>query len=334
MSRLDPATASRFASTALGHVAREYPNKLDHVLVGPADARTPRDLHPAFYGSFDWHSCVHSWRTLLRLRRTMPEVQEAAAIDQCAAATFTANKLAAERAYAARASAYGFERPYGWAWFNALHLEASRHDAPWAERMEDLASIFASRFAAYLGLLSYPITTGTHYNTAFAMLLMHRWGQRFDPALTEVIKRRAHVWFAALPRYEGWEPGGDEFLSPVLTVAALMGQVLGPDMFRQWLVRVLPPGGWLEARCHPVAPADRSDGKTAHLDGLNFSRAWCLAAIAGRLPVTEVQRFKEPIDAHIRASLPAVDGDYMGSHWLASFALLAMEAEATGDLAI
>ena len=338
MSRLDPATASRLAATALGHVAREYPNKLDHVMGAPADARTPRDLHPAFYGSFDWHSCVHSWRTLLRLRRTMPDIPQAAAIDECAAATFTADNLAAERAYAARASAAGFERPYGWAWFNALHLEASRHDAPWAERMAHLARIFAARFAQYIRLLSYPITTGTHYNTAFAMLLMRRWGQAFQPALAKVIETRAHDWFADLPRYEGWEPGGDEFLSPVLTVATLMGEVLpaapvaGP--FAVWTGRVLPAGGWVDAACHPVAPRDASDGKMAHLDGLNFSRAWCLAAIAGRLPGPEAQRFRTPIDAHIRASLPAVDGDYMGSHWLASFALLAMEAEPAGDLAI
>ncbi len=72
--------AVRFARIALGHVGREYPNKPDHVLAGPQEARTPRELHPVFFGSYDWHSCVHSYWMLARLLRRYPASDAADAI--------------------------------------------------------------------------------------------------------------------------------------------------------------------------------------------------------------------------------------------------------------
>ncbi|HUQ13307.1 MAG TPA: DUF2891 family protein, partial [Novosphingobium sp.] len=156
------------ARIALGHVAREYPHKLDHVMAADDDARTPRNLHPAFFGSFDWHSCVHGWWTLLTLRRLFPDLAEAAGIASLADATFTEKKLGAELGYLDRPHSTGFERPYGWAWLLALHLEATRHDAPWSERLAPLARAFAARFHRYLAILTYPIRTGTHGNSAFA----------------------------------------------------------------------------------------------------------------------------------------------------------------------
>lgn len=326
MTRLTPAIASRFARTALGHVGQEYPNKLDHVMAGPDDARTPRSLHPVFYGSFDWHSCVHSWWTLLTLRRLYRDLPEAAEIAALAEQTFTAEKLTAELAYAQRPEARGFERPYGWAWLLYLHLEAARdEDQAWAERLEPLARHFAAGFTDYLEVLTYPITVGTHFNSAFALTLAEEWARQFDPALHMAITSYAEGKFGHLEDYRGWEPGGDEFLSPVLSVALLQSRIMPAGDFADWFGALLPEGGWLETCCSPVTVSDASDGKMAHLDGLNFSRAWALCGIAATLPgASRIDAMKELARQHMTASMHAIDGDYMGSHWLASFALLAL----------
>ena len=173
---LTQQTAARFAQAALGHVAREYPHKLDHVMDGDADVAPPRELHPCFFGSFDWHSCVHGWWTLLTLRRLFPDSDEARAIETLGRETFTTDKLAVELAYAQRPSSRGFERPYGWGWLLYLHHEAARHDEEWAARLEPLARHFAQAFKDYLGVLTYPVFVGTHYNTAFALTLAREVG--------------------------------------------------------------------------------------------------------------------------------------------------------------
>ena len=320
--------ACKFARIALGHVGQEYPNKLDHVLDNDADALSPRELHPAFFGSFDWHSCVHSWWMLLTIRRHYPSTPEAAQIDALAEATFSHDNLAKELSYLKRPSARGFERPYGWAWLLYLHQEAERHDdREWAARLEPLAKEFADRFTHYLPVLTYPITVGTHYNTAFALLLAREWAQNHQPALIEQIDAWSIAAFCEKTNYSGWEPSGDEFLSPVLIVAALMGQVWPREKFESWFEALVIQNGWLEKECHPVVVSDRSDGKIAHLDGLNLSRAWCLRSIDATLGESGNRAvIRERVESHVRAALPHIDGDYMGEHWLASFALLAMSA--------
>lgn len=326
MRQLDENIASRLASIALGHVGQEFPNKLDHVMAGARDAQTPRALHPAFYGSFDWHSCVHSWWTLLTLRRFYPAMAEAASIEMAAEETLTAAKLDAELAYARRPESRGFERPYGWAWLLYLHLESSRHaDREWSARLEPLARHFADGFRDYLPKLVHPITTGTHANTAFALTLSYEWAGRFDTGLRTRIADFAISRFGDLPEYRGWDVSGDSFLSPVLSVSQLMKRVLPSADYRQWLGRVLPTGGWLESECQPVCVTDPTDGKMAHLDGLNLSRAWALRDIASQIgDSSRAASLQECGRAHLEASVAAVDGDYMGSHWLASFALLAL----------
>lgn len=309
--RLDAALAERFAAIALGHVARPYPYKMDHVLVEDGDARPPRDFHPIFFGSFDWHSCVHGWWTLLTLRRLFPAIPSAGAIRALADETFTEAKVAAERAYLDRPTASGFERPYGWAWLLALHGEESR--------VEPLARAFAERFKAYLSKLTYPITVGTHFNTAFALTLAREWAAEHDAALAATIDGWAERAFGRECDYRGWEPGGDEFLSPALSVALLMSRVWPAERFAKWFDAFLPS---LE-RFEPVTVSDRSDGKIAHLDGLNLSRAWALREIAA---ATGRDGLRERADRHLAAALPHVAGDYMGEHWLASFALLALRA--------
>ena len=219
--------AERMAGIALGHVAREYPHKLDHVLGGDEDARTPCDLHPIFFGSFDWHSCVHGWWTLLTLRRMFPEMAEAASIDALVEATFTSENVAAELAYLDRPLSAGFERPYGWGWLLALHLEATKHEGV-GDTLDPLARGFAARFAPYLAKLTYPIRTGTHFNTSFALVLALDWAEVFDAQLAATIRTWAVEKFVGDRDCQAWEPGGDEFLSSVLTEALCMTRCL-PD---------------------------------------------------------------------------------------------------------
>lgn len=326
--KLTPDLAAQFARIGLGHVEKEFPHKLDHVMNGPEDALRPRDLHPVFFGSFDWHSCVHSYWMLLSLRRLFPDLPEAADIAALADRMLTEEKLGGELAYLDRAYSGGFERPYGWAWLLALHGEAVRHeDRNWGAALEPLAREFAARFPGYLSILGYPIRTGTHYNTAFALVLAHRWAAGHDPALAKLIAAKAGAYYGADRDCPAWEPGGDEFLSAALIEALAMKQT-APETFGDWFRRFLPnirrraP----ESLFVPAVPADRSDGKIAHLDGFNLSRAWCWRAIAPALDTAAATIAEAAADLHLAASLPHVEGDYMGEHWLASFALLALTA--------
>jgi hypothetical protein len=313
---LTPETAARFAGIALGHVRQEYPHKLDHVMSGPEDAAGPAELHPIFYGSFDWHSCVHGYWLLMRVRRLFPKLAVCTRIDALLEEMLTGDKVAGELAYLDRAYSGGFERPYGWAWLLALHAEAQR--AEYGEVLAPLARAFAERFSLYLPKLTYPIRTGTHFNTAFAMILGLEWAAANDPALAALIRERALAYYGEDRDCQAWEPGGDEFLSPALTEALLMRRILGEGEFGAWFAAFLPrlSKGEPASLLTPAFVSDRSDGKIAHLDGTNLSRAWCWRWLG----------FPELAEAHLDASLLHVAGDYMGEHWLATFALLALEA--------
>ena len=327
MTKLDAAMASNMARIALGHVAREYPHKLDHVMTGDADASTPRQLHPIFFGSFDWHSCVHGWWTLLTLERLFPHIPEVSAIVKLADSSFTAEKIGIELAYLDRPSSRGFERPYGWAWLLYLHLEATRHERNWGANLEPLARAFADRFRAYLEVLTYPIRVGTHFNTAFALALSLEWAEAFDPPLAHQIRDRARHWYGADRDCQAWEPGGDEFLSSALTEALCMARA-EPALFPHWFGQFLPRVTAREPASlfTPAIVSDRSDGKIAHLDGTNLSRAWCWRSIAPLLPPAQRAVAEGAAGDHLAAALPHISGDYMGEHWLASFALLALLA--------
>jgi DUF2891 family protein len=284
-------------------------------------------LHPIFFGSFDWHSCVHGWWTLLTLRRIFPHIDEAVAIAELANESFTFDKVASELAYLERPHARGFERPYGWAWLLALHLEAARHAERWAAELKPLASSFSDRLRVYLETLTYPIRVGTHFNTPFALILSLSWAEAFDPELAHQIRDRARHWFAADRDCQAWEPGGDEFLSPALIEALCIART-EPEIFPRWFSDFLPHIAERQPATlfTPATVSDRSDGKIAHLDGLNLSRAWCWRSIASNLPSTERSIALDAADAHLALALPHISGDYMGEHWLASFALLALLA--------
>lgn len=335
MHALNSATASRFAATALGHVTREYPNKMDHVLTGPGDVQGPRALHPIFFGSFDWHSCVHGWWTLFTLLRLYPDMPEAPRIKALADALFTPDNVAAETAYLARPGSRGFERPYGWAWLLMLAAEMVRPDTAanrqWSEAIKPLAVAFADRFKAYLPLSNYPVRVGTHYNTAFALRLTSEAAAVLgDDDLVKMCRARSLDWHLTDQDCQAWEPSQDEFLSPALMEAALMQHMLPDGEFEGWLDQFLPRLDRREPATlfQPASVSDRSDGKIAHLDGLNLSRAWCWREIARALPSDDLRRgiALEAAETHLDAALPHVTGDYMGEHWLASFALLALLA--------
>lgn len=326
---LTPDIAARFAEIALGHVAREYPHKLDHVMDGPEDVLSPRALHPIFFGSFDWHSCVHGYWLLLTVRRLFPDLPVSRRIEALADEMLVPDKVAGERAYLLRAFSGGFERPYGWAWLLALHREAARHgDKEWGEALAPLAGDFAERFRLYLPKLTYPVRTGTHFNTAFALILALEWAGENDRGLATLIRVRAADYYGADRGCPGWEPGGDDFLSSALIEALCMKRILDPSEFRVWFDEFLPDleAGKPRSLFTPATVSDRSDGKIAHLDGFNLSRAWCWRGIAGALSHDLATLARETAEIHLDASLPHVAGDYMGEHWLATFALLALGA--------
>ena len=324
---LDETTARRFADLTLGHLGQRWPFKLDLILTGPDDLITPDRLHPIFHGSFDWHSCVHGWWQVMRLARAFPALPDAAAIRARADTMLVPDKVAGELARLDRPYSGGFERPYGWGWLLALHAELVIHEGtPWAAAIEPLARAFAARFKGYLPRLTYPIRSGGHFNTAFALIHTHRWAQAHDPALATQIEGRARDWYGADRGCQAWEPGGDDFLSPALVEAVLMHRVLD-SAFPAWFDAFLPDAaaGRPATLFSPVTVSDRTDGTIAHLDGVNLSRAWCWRTLAAALPDHPVAApARIAADAHLAASLPHIADDYMGTHWLASFALLAL----------
>ncbi len=328
---LTEGMARRLAAIALGHVGREWPNKLDHVLAGPADLRRPRDLHPVFFGSFDWHSCVHAHWMLARLLRRFPAMAEAAAIRALFDGGFTPAAVAVECAYIDRPFARGFERPYGWAWLLALAAELEGLEGGrWAAALDPLARAFAGRFREFLPRADYPVRAGTHGNTAFALLLAADWAARQDADLHAALGAKARAWYGGDADCQAWEPGGEDFLSPALVEALCMRRLLSAAEFAPWLARFLPrlAGGEPAALVHPVRVSDRTDGRIVHLDGVNLSRAWCWRTLAADWPAGDPRRARAlaAAETHLAASLPHVADDYMGEHWLASFAVLALEA--------
>jgi hypothetical protein len=333
---LTPEIASRFAGLALAHVTREYPNKLDHVMLGPDDVRGPRELHPVFYGSLDWHSCVHGYWLLARLLRRFPDLPQAPRIAALLDAQLTPELVAGEVAYLHEDPLRKpFERPYGWAWLLMLAAELAQEDSEAGRRrsaaLAPLADAFAQRFRDFLPKATYPIRVGTHYNTAFAVALALEYAEVMgDAGLRTALRERALAWYNTDGDCQAWEPSGDDFLSSALMEAECMRRVLPAGEFRRWMHRFLPriARGEPATLFQPAVVSDRTDGKIAHLDGLNLSRAWCWRSLAQAWTADDPRRDRAEAaaDTHLAASLPYVAGDYMGEHWLATFALLALEA--------
>jgi hypothetical protein len=333
--QLDRRYAQRFAAVAIGNVVREYPNKPDHVLSEAADARMPRALHPAFYGSYDWHSCVHMHWLLAHLWRRCDELPERDAVAAIFDAHVNAKTIAAECAYLARPGALAFERTYGWAWLlklaDELHRCADQRAQRWSRALAPLALAFVDRYRAYLPKANYPIRYGIHPNSAFGIAFALDYARTAGVADLEALcVAKAREWFGAdRDAPAAWEPSGADFLSPTLIEADLMRRVLDGDGFAQWLAQLLP--GFAERTpatlFTPPVVTDRLDPQIVHLDGLALSRAWCFRGIADALPAGDarIAIAREAADVHLVAGLAGMErADYLGSHWLASFAALAL----------
>jgi len=334
MTPLTRDLAEKFAALALAHVSREYPNIMQHPMAGPEDIIGPREAHPIFFGSYDWHSCVHGYWLLARLLRIYPDLNATQQIEALFDERITAKNVAAEVAYLARPTARGFERPYGWAWLLALQFQLDQHGLAFLRRAGEilcpLAERFAQRFSEFLPICDYPVRTGVHSSTAFALRLAADYAEPKNAELFALLRDNALSWYSADAGAQAWEPSQDDFLSPTLMEAECMRRFMEADEFRAWFARFLPDAAQRDPATlfEPAHVSDRSDGKIAHLDGLNFSRAWCWRSIAKALgdsdPVASIAR--DAAERHIAASLSHVAGDYMGEHWLATFALLALEA--------
>jgi hypothetical protein len=331
--RLTVDIARKFSRLALAHVQREYPNLLYHVLNDAEDVRAPRDLHPVFFGSMDWHSCVHGYWLLATLRRLFPDTPEAQKAAQLFTSQLTAEKIAIEVAYFRQPLRGIFERPYGWAWLLMLAAELKRQTdraaVQWSSAIQPLTDEIRRGFMEFLPKATYATRVGTHFNSAFALTLALDYAEGSDDAsLRTALTRKAIDWYSADADCQAWEPGGDDFLSPALVEASCMKRVLAAADFLPWLNRFLPRAAAREPATLfvPATVSDRSDGKIAHLDGLNLSRAWCWSSIASAWPATDNRRAiaLEAAATHLDASLPHVAGDYAGEHWLATFAVLAL----------
>jgi hypothetical protein len=330
---LTPELASRFSRLALSHITREYPNALHHVLNGPSDVRGPRDLHPIFFGSLDWHSCVHGYWLLATILRLFPENAESHEVGELFDARLTTANIQGELEYLGQPLRNTFERPYGWAWLLMLAAELNRHATDdgrrWSETLKPLAEEFVRRFLDFLPKATYPTRVGTHFNSAFALTLALEYAEvASDDALRKLLIDKANTWYRDDADSQAWEPGGDDFLSPTLMEAECMRRVLNATDFREWLERFLPRLGEREPKTlfEPAIVSDRTDGKIAHLDGLNLSRGWCWRSLAIVWPDADPRHgiALDAAEAHLAAGLPQVAGDYMGEHWLATFALLAL----------
>jgi len=336
--KLTKNQASAFAKLALKGLQKEYPNKSGHVLNGDADAKTPRALHPAFYGSFDWHSSVHGHWMLVRLLRRFPDLPEGKQIRRVLNEHLTAKNLQIEADYFNQPNRQSFERTYGWAW--ALKLAEELHgwdDADgkvWSKNMQPLADTLVARYLAFLPKQTYPIRTGVHPNTAFGLAFAHDYARAVShEALRERIAETSRRYYAKdVDAPARWEPDGNDFFSPSLMEGDLMRRVLPADEYRVWLKRYLPgiAKGEPKTLFEPATVSDRSDPQIVHLDGLNLSRAWCMNGIASALDAKDpaASRLRASAKLHAEAALKHVaSGDYVGEHWLASFAVFLLTAE-------
>lgn len=318
--------APRLAETALANILEEYPYAPGQVVRGPHDLMLPRDLHPVFYGSFDWHSAVHMHWLLVRLLRRCPDRLDVATVRARLDDQLTPSAVQTECAYLYANPE--FERPYGWAWLLTLAAECAAAMAAWRTALQPAVETVHELATSWLSAAARPVRAGTHANTAFAFGLLLDAAQQLElPDLATLVRDRAVSWYLddrdAPAR---WEPDGHDFLSPALAEADLMRRVLPADRFTAWwqaFLPELPP-----ALQQPAARHVRSDGQAGHLWGLDLYRAAALARLAAALhDPHRAEQLRACADRHLDAGLAALDDrDYALRHWVATFAVLALEA--------
>lgn len=327
---LDSTQANRLATLPLKCIQVEYPNKTGQVLNDSADLGTPRELHPAFFGCFDWHSSVHGHWTLVKLLKNFPELEHRDSIINQLKLNISKKNIQGELDYFNREQEYSYERMYGWSWLLKLQQELDSWDLEegneMAENLQPLSDLIIERYKEFLPKLNYPLRVGTHTNSAFGMSFAYDYAvSSKNEELKLVIEKTARKLYLKDKKCPiSWEPDGFDFLSPCLEEVALMQRVLPRDEFQFWISDFLPE---LKNRNFSMSVgkvSDREDGHLVHLDGLNFARAWVFYRLANEIP-TEYGHLKQEGDKHLAYSLPSItDGSYEGEHWLASFALYAL----------
>jgi len=326
--------ASLLASLPMKCMVQQYPNKTGHAVESDSDQlnSSPQKLHPVFYGCFDWHSSVHGHWMLVKLLKQFPQLPESATIRANFNKSFTEANIATEVNYFNSPLAKVWERTYGWAWLLKLDEELyTWKDADaqrWHEVLQPLTQRIISLWAGFLPRQTYPNRTGTHPNTAFGLVLALEYAQSlqnsgFEKMIVESAKR---IYGNDKNAASQWEPDGSDFLSPSLEEADLMRRILPVKEFRSWFSNYIPLQGLKHLTQLPIV-SDRSDLQIVHLDGLCFSRSWCMRSIAAALPANDPRKklLQKAAIAHLQTALPnVVSGNYGGEHWLASFAVLAL----------
>lgn len=326
----------QFSFIALENIFKELPNKISHAFNDLSDIKAPKLMYPIFYGSYDWHSSVHSHWLLVKILKDFSHFAPKQDIFKALDSQFDKEKAKGELDYLLNPAHKGFERPYGWGWFLKLHLELkllakeNERAGIWAENLQGIADFFVREFKEFLPKMDYPIRVGTHFNSSFALYFALEYA-RFneDEFLEHCIVQSAKKWFLNDKNMQVLEPCGDEFLSPVLMEAVLLSAILPKNDFVEFFKAYLPHLEQKEPKSlfDPVSVSDRSDGKIAHLDGLNLSRAWCFRILANFCEEPLKTLLKANATKHFDEAISHIEDDYLGSHWLGSFALLAMDVE-------
>lgn len=328
---LDLVEANRLVKLPLHCMNTEYPNRLGQTLGDSTYLKSPKALHPAFYGCFDWHSAVHGHWSLVSLLKQFPDIENSEEIKSRLLNNISAENILKEIEYFDDEHNATFERTYGWAWLLKLAEELHTWKDPLAKQLEDnlqpLTNLIVDRYLEFLPKLNYPIRVGEHPNTAFGLSFAYDYANTVQSdSLKYIIEKRAKDFYYNDKNCPiNYEPGGFDFLSPCLEEAAIMKRVLTKSEFKNWFKDFLPEAKNLDFDLDTGKVSDRKDGKLVHLDGVNFSRAWSLNKIAEGLP--EYQHLKIIANKHVNYSLPSiVDDNYEGGHWLGSFAIYALNS--------
>ncbi len=329
---LNKTIALNLSKLPLKCIHKEFPNKPSHVMNGPYDVLSPKQMHPTFYGCFDWHSSVHGHWMLVKLLKLFPELENRKEIIDSLNISFTESNIKKEVGYLNQKNRKSFERMYGWAWLlklaEELHTWESTLGKKWANILKPLEKKIVERYLNFLPKLTYPIRTGVHPNTAFALAFGLDYARAVKNKKLEnlIIKKAKAFYLEDKNCPANWEPGGEDFFSPCLMEADLMRRVLKKDNYLKWF-KVFLPDLKNSNLVKPAHVEDRSDPKIVHLDGLNLSRAWCFIGIKKALPENSklIPVLNRAIKEHLNSSLPNItSGHYGGEHWLASFAIYAL----------
>ncbi len=321
--------ANILAELPLACMQNEYPNKLGQTLGSENDLGQPSELHPAFYGCFDWHSSVHGHWSLVKLLKVFPDLKRAEEIKTKLLQNISEENIISELEYFHGEHNKSYERTYGWAWLLKLAEELYTWDDPLAKEinsnLQPLTDLIVERYIEFLPKLLYPIRVGEHANTAFGLAFAWDYAETVghDVLMTAIESRARDFYLDDIDCPLSWEPSGFDFLSPCLEEIDLMRRVLNKEEFKSWLTSFSPDLISRDFSLPVGEVSDRSDGKLVHLDGLNFSRAWVLYGLANQYP--EYGNLNKISNKHFEYSFPNLIGDtYEGGHWLGTFALYAI----------